>query len=332
MAEYDLLTDPAIDVYFTETPLGFAKAIFKADDEDGSGVRFDELDFIVGDWIRDWISEHTGPGGIGLDPDTIIGETYYRFCQPKGSGVTIQRPWYLEPTAEEQAQIDADEASLDDASGQRADMISALRNEIRNASGAVAKLAAARRLLAQVSAGEAIQDSSALLQSVIAGLDEANETGRLPLFDSASPVNLGPVFTEYRNDPEGAIKRLLHERTGDARAVWERQGLGTIDLIYGNANTGLAKIARKHPEMIGKLPRLLRKGKLVRKPGANKVFLVLDGNPPEVAVIALDWYGAEKTWVVTSYEDVQGGFTGGLKTMNTEALDSAWVDILYAGQ
>jgi len=27
-----------------------------------------------------------------------------------------------------------------------------------------------------------------------------------------------------------------------------------------------------------------------------------------------------------------GLFSGGLKTMNTETLDSAWVDILYAGQ
>lgn len=26
----------------------------------------------------------------------------------------------------------------------------------------------------------------------------------------------------------------------------------------------------------------------------------------------------------------QGGFAGGLETMNTKALDSAWVEILYA--
>ncbi len=71
-----------------------------------------------------------------------------------------------------------------------------------------------------------------------------------------TPADLGPVFTAYRNDPEGAIDRLMRERTGDARAAWVRADLGAIDLIYGNAKAGLAKIAAKHPEMLEKLPNL----------------------------------------------------------------------------
>jgi len=152
------------------------------------------------------------------------------------------------------------------------------------------------------------------------------------VMDSIIPSDLAPVFTEYKNDPEGAIQRLMHNHCGDARAVWERADLGTIDLIYGNNKAGLAHIAAKHPEMLAKLPRLLKQGRLVRKPGGGKVFLVQDGSPPEVAVIALEWYGAAKTWVVTSYEDAQGLFTGSLKTMNTETLDYAQVEILCAIQ
>lgn len=151
-------------------------------------------------------------------------------------------------------------------------------------------------------------------------------------FDAATLPDLGPVFTEYKNNPEGAIKRLMAERTGDARAVVERGDIGTIDLIYGNSKGGLAHIAMKHPEIIGMLPSLLRNGKLVKKPGARKVFLISERDPADVVVVALDWYGAAKTWVVTSYADVQGLFTGGLKTMNTESLDSVKVDILYTGQ
>lgn len=150
--------------------------------------------------------------------------------------------------------------------------------------------------------------------------------------DSAIPSDLGPVFLEYKNDPEGAIERLMQEHNGDARAVWDRADLGEIDLIYGNTKAGLAHIAAKHPEMLVKLPQILKRGKLVRKPGARKVFLVQEGQLPEVAVISLDWYGAAKSWVVTSYVDEQGLFTGSLKTMNTEALDSALVEILFADQ
>lgn len=82
-------------------------------------------------------------------------------------------------------------------------------------------------------------------------------------FDAATLPDLGPVFTEYKNNPEGAIKRLMAERTGDARAVVERGDIGTIDLIYGNSKGGLAHIAMKHPEIIGMLPSLLRNGKLL---------------------------------------------------------------------
>ncbi|NDY89711.1 putative barnase/colicin E5 family endoribonuclease [Ideonella livida] len=140
------------------------------------------------------------------------------------------------------------------------------------------------------------------------------------------------MLTEFRNNPEGAIEKLLREHTGEARAVWERTDLGVIDLIYGDKNSGLAHIEAKHPEMIPKLPDLIRFGKLVKKPGARKVFLIREGVLPEIAVISLDWFGDSKTWVVTSYVDVQGKFSGSLKTMNTEALDSAQVEILYATQ
>ena len=152
------------------------------------------------------------------------------------------------------------------------------------------------------------------------------------IFDSVTPSDLGPVFTEYKNNPGGAIKRLMAERTGDARAVVERSDIGTIDLIYGNSKGGLAHIAMKHPEIIGMLPSLLRNGRLVKKPGAKKVFLISERNPADVVVVALDWYGAAKTWVVTSYLDERGVFTGSTKRIDTDALDSAWVEVLYAGQ
>ena len=152
------------------------------------------------------------------------------------------------------------------------------------------------------------------------------------VLDAVSLIDLSPVFTEYVNDPEGAIERLIQEKRGDARAVWTRQGLDTMDLIWGNAHGGLAHILAKHPDMRHALPRLRKTGKLIAKLGARKVFLVDDRDPPNVVVIALDGYGASKTWVVTSYEDAPGAFTGSLKRIDTAALDFAWVEVLYANQ
>jgi len=168
--------------------------------------------------------------------------------------------------------------------------------------------------------------NTALLDSIFGTADDD------AALDMAGENSLEPVFTEYANDPEGAIKRLLKEKKGSAHAVWKRQELGTIDLVYGNARTGLAHIAQKHPQMLTKLPELIKRGKIVRKAGANKVFIVADGKPPQVAVIALDWYGRAKAWVVTGYEDERGAFTGDLKTIDTGVLDSTSVEVLDADQ
>jgi len=179
-------------------------------------------------------------------------------------------------------------------------------------------------------------------------------------FDSAPETSLGPVFTEYENDPEGAIERLMRERTGDARAVWKRQGLGTIDLVWGGPKFGLMHIARKHAAALRKLPGVLKHGRIVRFKGNNKIHLVDDKEPLHVVVVSLDYFGTAKTWVVTSYDDEKGKikellasidpdqldslggtvaqenlnipFAGSLKTIDTEALDSAAVEVLTANQ
>ncbi len=92
-------------------------------------------------------------------------------------------------------------------------------------------------------------------------------------------------------------------------------------------------IAQKHPEIVTRLPRILKTGKIYRIPEEKrKVLLLVDGTPPEIAVIALDWYGRAKTWVVTSYEVTQGKLAGRLKTVNSETLDSTRKDVLPEDQ
>lgn len=146
------------------------------------------------------------------------------------------------------------------------------------------------------------------------------------ILDSVTPSDLGPVFTEYRNDPEGAIKRLLVEQTGDAKAVWSRPEIGSIDLIWGGERFGLKKIARKHPEAIAKLPRMLKSARLVQGQGPNKMYLIEDGEPSHITVISLNYMGSAKAWVVTSYDDHKGEASGILASVDTKKLDSAKMD------
>lgn len=141
--------------------------------------------------------------------------------------------------------------------------------------------------------------------------------------DAVEPSDLGPVFTEYRNDPEGAIRRLLVERTGDARAVWSRPEIGPIDLIWGGDRFGLKKIAKKHPEALEKIPHLLKHGRLIWGEGGGKVFLVDDGNPVHITVISLSYLGVAKAWILTSYDDTKGRASGILASVDTKKLDSA---------
>jgi hypothetical protein len=121
-----------------------------------------------------------------------------------------------------------------------------------------------------------------------------------------APKEDGPVFTEYEGNPEGAIERLMKEKAGEARAVVTREGLGEIDLVYGDEKHGLAKIADKHKGMLPKLAGLLRSGRVVKLEGNAKRYIVAVGSPPQIAIVALDYNGQTKTWVVTSYEDAKG--------------------------
>ena len=150
-------------------------------------------------------------------------------------------------------------------------------------------------------------------------------------FDGADAASLGPKFTGFKNDPEGAIEHLLKEKTGDAVAVWSRPEIGQIDLIYGGAKGGLAHIQSKHPEGIAKLPALLKRGRVVKDEKSPRTVYLVDGNTPNhVTVIKLDWYGAEKSWVLTSYDDKDGRFAKRIALIDTESntkkLDAAGVN------
>lgn len=124
-------------------------------------------------------------------------------------------------------------------------------------------------------------------------------------------AQFGPVFTEYRDDPEGAIARLMREKDGDARAAFIHPEVGPIDFVYGDEKKGLRHIeAKRGRAFVDRLPEILRNGAVVRRPEfKDRVYIVESADDPaRVAAIRLDYDGREKVWLVTAFSDEKGGF------------------------
>ncbi len=110
MPEFNLFTDPATDVYPTETPYGPVMAIFDTDLEK-PGVRFDPDGGPAVYYIREVIQNAVGHHGIGFTLDTLTQDNYVGFCQP--AGVRIEVPWYLREEGDEGEMLTLDDASFD---------------------------------------------------------------------------------------------------------------------------------------------------------------------------------------------------------------------------
>ena len=121
----------------------------------------------------------------------------------------------------------------------------------------------------------------------------------------------GTVYDGFTNNPEGAIAHLMARKTGEVRDAFVHPDnrIANVALIYGDEKMGLRHIEIGHPEMIARLPDILRNGRVEADPeGLKRLYLVDDAAPANVAVLRLDWDGAEKTWLLTAFEDNRGKF------------------------
>ena len=132
----------------------------------------------------------------------------------------------------------------------------------------------------------------------------------------------GRVFTGLTNNPEGSIDKLMSEKAGEVPDAFVHPELGPIAFVYGNDSFGLRHIeVRRGASFLEKIPEILRTGRVVPdEHGLPRAYVVDEKNPADLAVIRLDWDGAEKTWLVTSYTDTRGKFAEGGKTSDTPAL------------
>lgn len=146
-------------------------------------------------------------------------------------------------------------------------------------------------------------------------IERANDAIEAELRAGLDDGPFGKVFPGHESDPEGAIALLMREKQGEVRRAVVREDLGEIALIYGNDAMGLRHIEAKHPEILPRLPEILRNGALVGKL-SDRAYLQIPGDAPASAVIRLTYDGKDHAWLVTAFDDDQGQIARQLRRSN----------------
>ena len=136
----------------------------------------------------------------------------------------------------------------------------------------------------------------------------ATDAARRDLAEQPEDGPFGPVLRQFEGRPEEAIAELQRLQAGDAVGALRHPHTGPIDLVWGEAGDGasgygLAKIIRKHPEVMDDLQGRLS-STTVQSEGPNRVRLT---NGRDIFVIRNDFEGDPKKWLLTAYEQNADG-------------------------
>lgn len=132
-------------------------------------------------------------------------------------------------------------------------------------------------------------------------------------------------FAEFRGNPEGAIEKLLQEKSGYVSGAIYKEGIGDIDFIYGEPGKngyGLAHIIERRnqqgingEEFVREIPEIIRTGSVYNVLGQSGRKFILSND--KEALIRLDWDGEQRNWLLTAYMKENGALPVGLTSGQT---------------
>ena len=125
----------------------------------------------------------------------------------------------------------------------------------------------------------------------------------------------GTNYAEFYRDGANAIAKVLREKQGQVAGAFYKEGLGDIDLVWGNENLGLKKIVDKHlskgdfeawgegeQALIKGLSDIIENGKLLTENNVNTIILHKDGNTYRLGIFK-GWFDkGENNWIITAYK------------------------------
>ncbi|EKC8783102.1 hypothetical protein OQE27_001532, partial [Campylobacter upsaliensis] len=175
------------------------------------------------------------------------------------------------------------------------------------------------------------------------------------LFNLTPLKEFGTNYAEFYRDGKGAVEKLLKEAEdfkqrgekgefkGQVAGAFYKEGLGEIDLVWGDEKIGLKKIIEKHlsdfenfegkdeaEKMVNALNEIIENGKIITENGINTLWLKKDD---EYYLIGLSrgWSGkGENEWIITSYKKTKGKIPDELKgdTANLSAYSDEFNPLL----
>ncbi|GAA8791692.1 DUF3519 domain-containing protein [Helicobacter pylori] len=133
-----------------------------------------------------------------------------------------------------------------------------------------------------------------------------------------TPIEWGHNYSEFKGDGLGAINKLLETKKGFVAGAFHKEGLGDIDLVWGNKDYGLEHILKRREsdaidkgmskeeakkyalEIINNIPNIISNGKL-SKDGLGRLKIEFKN---QRVGLNDSWKGEtlNNRWVITSYE------------------------------
>ncbi|WRC27182.1 DUF3519 domain-containing protein [Helicobacter pylori] len=152
-------------------------------------------------------------------------------------------------------------------------------------------------------------------------IKEASKSAKETQKGIKTPSEWGPNYSEFKNDGLGAINKLLETKKGFVAGAFYKEGLGDIDLVWGNKDYGLEHILKRREsdaidkgmskeeskkyalETINNIPNIISNGKL-SKDGLGRLKIEFKN---QRVGLNDSWKGEtlNNRWVVTSYESNQ---------------------------
>ncbi|RVY62463.1 DUF3519 domain-containing protein, partial [Helicobacter pylori] len=132
-----------------------------------------------------------------------------------------------------------------------------------------------------------------------------------------TPSEWGHNYSEFKGDGLGAINKLLETKKGFVEGAFYKEGLGDIDLVWGNKDYGLEHILKRREDqalnngineteakeyamsVVKTIPEVIEKGVKVERNGRMAIEY------QNIRVSLKDnWKGEklENHWVITGYE------------------------------
>ncbi len=132
-----------------------------------------------------------------------------------------------------------------------------------------------------------------------------------------TPSEWGPNYSEFKNDGLGAINKLLETKKGFVAGAFYKEGLGDIDLVWGNKDYGLEHILKRREKQA--------RNKGLNETEAKEYALSVVKSIPEI--IEKGSKGTDHLGrVFVDYGNIRVGLNN---TWNNKDLENHWVISSY---